>query len=435
MNGQDRFGRARASVVLVLLALVTASCSGSSSGETTTTTEPASTTTTVAPSTSTSVEPPTTTTEAPIVPIVVTGLDDASLAAAVAGGLTTLRDPRADGPVAAGALDHHGALPELADSYQADATMAELADGSRVAVVTLGDAPITDDGGNGGDVLLLADDVASDTDRWEVVGTSLPSVAADPWFGESPRRILVLGSDARPGGDPLVHRMDSIHILTSVPAEHTGTILGYPRDSWIDSPYGSMRINALTSSSRGPDAIFEHFTETWGVPLEGYIVTGFAGFEDLVAAAFGRLTVTIPISIPQQEWFDGFRKGEQTLNPTRLLDFSRTRKLIPGGDFTRSFHHGVVMLAALSAIQDGSIHGLPPLLAELTRFTTTSLTATDLLQLGAAAMDMDIGSITNEVLPGSLGRAGGGASVVFLDPGFEQIVDDVIDDGIRNGSS
>jgi LCP family protein required for cell wall assembly len=223
--------------------------------------------------------------------------------------------------------------------------------------------------------------------------------------------------------------------LTSVPSEHSGAILGYPRDSWIDSQYGSMRINALTSSGRGPDALFGFFTDTWEVPLEGYILTGFAGFEDLVGAALGRVTLTIPIPIPTQEWFDGFSKGEQRLNPTRLLDFARTRKLIPGGDFTRSYHQGIVMLAALTMIQEKSIGDLPGLLAILTRYTTTNLTATDLIQLGAAAMEMDIGSITNEVLPGSLGRAGGGASVVFLDQGFETIVEDVTDDGLRNSSN
>ncbi len=420
-----------------VMVLVTA-CTPASSSEDTTTTTTSPSTTTSAPTTTTTTSPTTTTTEAPIVPVTVTGVEDTELTVAIGAALTSLRDPRAEGPVLPELAEHHTA-PEptrtdsdatagapLADAYEAEATSAELADGSRVAVATL----------DTGDLLVLADDVAAEgPGGWHLVGTRLASLGEPPYLGSSPRRVLVLGSDARPGGDPLVHRMDSIHILTAVPEERTGTILGYPRDSWIDSPYGSMRINALTSSSRGPDAIFEHFTETWGVPLEGYIVTGFAGFEDLVAAAFGRITLTIPISIPQQEWFDGFRKGEQTLNPTRTLDFARTRKLIPGGDFTRSFHQGVVMLAALTMIQDGSVHGLPPLLEALTAYTTTSLTATDLIQLGAAAMDMDIGSITNEVLPGTLGRAGGGASVVFLDDGFEQIVEDVVDDGIRNDSN
>jgi polyisoprenyl-teichoic acid--peptidoglycan teichoic acid transferase len=409
---------AAALFVLVLIAACSPSVvteSSSTSVTTTSTTSPTTTTTTEA-------RPTTTTTPPPIVLISVSGIEDGELTAAVGLGLSTIRDPRVAGDVIEGVVAHHeGPASVLADSYTAEATVAELADGSRVAVATL----------EGGDILLLADEGQG----WVTVGAHLGSIGADPYYGEPPRRVLVLGSDARPGGDASVHRMDSIHILTSVPSERAASILGYPRDSWIDSEYGSMRMNALTSSGRGPDALFEFFTDTWEVPLEGYILTGFAGFEDLVGAAFGRLRLTIPIPIPTQEWFDGFSSGEQTLDPTRLLDFARTRKLIPGGDFTRSYHHGIVMLAALATIQEGSIHDLPSLLAILSRFTETNLTATDLLQLGAAAFELDPGAITNEVLPGSLGRAGGGASVVFLDPGFELIVADVIDDGLRNDSA
>ncbi|MFO7699494.1 MAG: LCP family protein [Acidimicrobiia bacterium] len=405
----------------LVVPLLLAACSPSDSTPISTTIAPTTTATTIAPTT-TVARPTTTTTESPIVLISVSGIEDGELTAAVGLGLSTIRDPRVAGAVVAGVITHHeGAASGLDDSYTAEATVAELADGSRVAVATLA----------GGDLLLLSDEGSG----WVTVGAHLGSIGADPYFGESPRRVLVLGSDARPGGDASVHRMDSIHILTSVPSERAGSILGYPRDSWIDSEYGSMRMNALTSSGRGPDALFEFFTDTWEVPLEGYILTGFAGFEDLVGAAFGRLRLTIPIPIPTQEWFDGFSSGEQTLNPTRLLDFARTRKLIPGGDFTRSYHHGVVMLAALATIQQGSIHDMPALLAILSRFTETNLTATDLLQLGAAAFEMDVEAITNEVLPGSLGRATGGASVVFLDPGFELIVQDVIDDGLRNDSA
>jgi anionic cell wall polymer biosynthesis LytR-Cps2A-Psr (LCP) family protein len=90
------------------------------------------------------------------------------------------------------------------------------------------------------------------------------------------------------------------------------------------------------------------------------------------------------------------------------------------------------MLAVLTKLQEGTVDDVPMLLHDLVRFTETNLTASDLVQLGAAAMDMDIGSITNEVLPGTIGRAGGGQSVVLLDPGFEDIVADVVDDGIRD---
>ena len=195
-----------------------------------------------------------------------------------------------------------------------------------------------------------------------------------------------------------------------------------------------MRLNALATSGRGVEATFEHFTETWELPLEGYVVTGFAGFADLVDAVFGRLAITIPIPIPTQPWYPGFRSGDQSLTGERTLEFSRTRKGIPGGDFTRSLHHGVVMLAALQMLQDASVHALPGAIARLSEHATTNLSATDLIQLGAIAMDLDIGAVTNEVLPGYLGRASGGASVVFLEDGYEEIVSDVLDDGLRTPS-
>ncbi len=89
------------------------------------------------------------------------------------------------------------------------------------------------------------------------------------------------------------------------------------------------------------------------------------------------------------------------------------------------------MLAVLTMLQQGSVEDAPVLLGELVKYTVTNLTPTDLIQLGAAAIYMDVGDITNEVLPGSLGRAGGGASVVFLDPEAEDIIRDVMEDGIR----
>jgi LCP family protein required for cell wall assembly len=320
-----------------------------------------------------------------------------------------------------GIIEHHDEVAgDLAETYQGTATIQELSTAGAVGIVTL----------DGDDLVLIADE----GNGWKAVGAYLPSVGATPWFGESPRRVLVLGSDARPGGDASVHRMDSIHIVTAVPEKHAGAILGYPRDSYVETDYGSMRINALTSSSRGPDALFSFFTDDWGVPLDGYILTGFAGFENLVAAAVGRLKITLPTSIPTQEWFAGFSSGAQTLTPLRVLDFARTRKLIPGGDFTRSWHQGLVMKAMLAMLLERPITDVPMLLGALVKYAETNLTPTDLIQLGTAGFLLNVEDISNEVLPGKLGRGGGGASVVLLDPGFEDIVADVVDDGLRNES-
>jgi hypothetical protein len=50
-------------------------------------------------------------------------------------------------------------------------------------------------------------------------------------------------------------------------------------------------------------------------------------------------------------------------------------------------------------------------------------------------MIMDIAEISNDVLPGQLGRGAGGTSVVYLEPEADDIVADVIDDGLLNNQT
>lgn len=352
--------------------------------------------------------------------MLVVGDVPSDLAVAVGTFLSVVQDPRNDSSVLdVNLVAHHADVAgTLDDQYSGTAETQALDIGGSVGVVTL----------DNGDLLVLADEGKG----WTVVGSHLASVGSDPWFGESPRRVLILGSDARPGFKATVSRMDSIHVLTAVPSQGEGTILGWPRDTWVVTPFGEMRVNALTTSGRGPDPLFTFFTERWKIPLDGYIVTAFSGFERLISAAVGRLLISLPTSIPVQPWWAAFSSGDQALTPTRTLDFARTRKGVPGGDFARSWHQGLIMLAVLTMLQQGSIEDVPVLIGELVKFTDTNLTATDLVQLGAAAFYMDVGEITNEVLPGRLGRAGNGASVVFLDPEADDIIADVIEDGIRD---
>ena len=56
--------------------------------------------------------------------------------------------------------------------------------------------------------------------------------------------VLVAGSDARPGEDLLHTRADSLHLLCVNPATGQGTLLGFPRDSWVEIP-GHGRVADL----------------------------------------------------------------------------------------------------------------------------------------------------------------------------------------------
>jgi LCP family protein required for cell wall assembly len=294
----------------------------------------------------------------------------------------------------------------------AEATTAEI-DGGEIAVIEM----------DSGDLLLAADEGAG----WRIVGAN--PVDGTPWYGEEPRMVMVLGSDARPGQDQQRLRADSIHILTANPSEGTGTILGFPRDSWVSSPYGSMKFTTLMAG-RGPQVMVDKVIDTWNLPVEGYVVTGFAGFEDLMRQ-IGSIPITLPIAIPNQKDWVGWNAGEQILSPQRTLEYSRTRKRVPGGDLTRSANQGLVMLATLRVLQMNDITDAPEIVSVLLDHAWSSLAPPDLIQLAATIHTHDADEIENVVLPGTLGRAGA-ASVVRLTSGAEDMLADLADDGILN---
>ena len=300
-------------------------------------------------------------------------------------------------------------------------------------IVTSDEMPVTGsvaaiDGGQtgvleteAGDVLLAADE----GDGWRIVGAD--PVDGPAWYGEEPRMVMVIGSDARPGENQQRLRADSIHVLAANPSEGTGTILGFPRDSYVATPYGSMKFSSLMAG-RGPQVMVDQVVDTWSLPIEGYVVTGFKGFEELMGQ-IGSLPIDLPRAIPDQKQWPGFRAGRQTLSPQRTLEYSRTRKKIPGGDLGRSANQGIVMLAVLQVLQMNDITDSPEIISVLLDHAWTDLTPTDLIQLAATIHTLDADTVTNVVLPGKLGNAGG-ASIVRLTSQATDMLSDLADDGL-----
>ena len=301
---------------------------------------------------------------------------------------------------------------DIPDTVVVTANIVDLEGGS-VAILV----------GPTGDVYAAADEGTG----WQIVGVDAAKGGA--WFGGEPRLVLVLGSDARPGQNQQRYRADSVHLLAARASDGTGTILGFPRDSYVPSPFGSMKLSSVMSG-RGPEVITDVVGDEWDLPIEGYVVTGFKGFEGLMAS-LGNLPIELPRSIPAQPWWPAFRAGEQTLSPQRVLEYSRTRKGVPGGDFTRSENQGVVMLAMLRLIQTSDVLAAPTFLTILEDHAWTDLSPTAQIQLAATAFTLDPDHVENVVLPGSLGTAGGG-SVVFLGDDANAMIADLADDGLLN---
>lgn len=402
---------------IVVFAVVAGACTSASDAPTGEAAAPATTvieaTPTSSPSTTTTSSPSSTTTSTtPLETVDVTGDLPDELLSAVAVLLSWQRDARNSLPSLpdglAGHLEEHPV--DAPDETVVAGTVASLEEGE-IAVVTT----------DAGDVLLAADE----GDGWQIVGAD--PATGPPWYGEEPRLVMVIGSDARPGENQQRLRADSIHLLTANPSQGNGTILGFPRDSWVTTPYGSMKFTSLMAG-RGPQVMVDKVVDTWDLPVEGYVVTGFKGFESLMRS-IGNLPIDLPRAIPTQAWWDGFGAGSQRLSPQRTLEYARTRKGVPGGDLTRSANQGVVMLAVLRVLQMNDITDAPEIVSTLLDHTWTSLTPSDLIQLAATVHTLDADEIENVVLPGTLGRAGA-ASVVRLTSGADEMLADLGDDGL-----
>lgn len=377
----------------------------------------AATTSTAAPSTSTTAPTTTstTTTLPPGVPIALIVEGDGALQRAARDFYAWLGAPyRVEPPPMDEGLAEFldGVEPEEGFDLTGEAAVATLDEGGRVAVVTAGE----------GDVLLAADE----GDGWHIVGAKLTSLGLDAWYGEPLRYVLIIGTDARPGYIERVFRGDSLHVLSSNIAERGGGVMGIPRDTYVETPYGFMDKLSSVNARANSEAVVDIVRDLSGLPVEGYVVTGFDGFTRLVND-FGGVVVDVPFAMADPKSQAFLSAGEQLLWGANALAFSRNRS-IWGSDFTRSYHQGLVMLGALDKAQTAGIMELPGLLALLSEYTWTDLSAGDLLTLAAGTFEIDPARVANRVLPGTIQMIAG-ASVVILDPEAEEMYRD-LDDGV-----
>lgn len=389
-------------MLIVVLAMLFGACTGN--GETTPIITQSSTSTT-------STTAPTTTTTAPL-PAVTGEAVDSALAATIQAlyGLSKgSTPPPAPESVIAGFRSGSGAdLPETAVGH-----VGQFETAYRVAVVEAGD-----------DVTLA---VADPT--WRIVGGWWPSVGVEPVLGAFPKRVAVIGSDARPGEDPNISRADSIHFV-NLAEDGSVAVVGVPRDSWVAIPgVGKSKINSSLSRG-GPDLMMETFADVTGVDLDGYLLTGFAGFQDLIGV-LGGLEIDVPTSLSDKAAQAYIDAGQQILQAADALAFTRVRKTLPNGDFGRSENGGLALIAAASMLRAMGPGAIPGLIQDSQDAYYTDLTGEEMLLLAAAITRFDPESTENVVASGSTGTAGS-ASVVFLHDSAYQTFEDMADGKLGN---
>jgi LCP family protein required for cell wall assembly len=269
-----------------------------------------------------------------------------------------------------------------------------------------------------------------------VLGKAHRGYTPDP-TGRRTITILAIGSDARPGQNPLASRADSIHVIFLHPRRQQAVIVGIPRDSWVSIPgLGTNKINAAMASG-GPGRMVRTIERNFGARIDYWAVTSFWGIARMVDAV-GGLRVRIPYRMRDPFSGSNFRPGLKRLRGTQVLAFARDRHSVPGGDFGRQENGGRVFVSALVQFRKEYREDPSRLLAWIAagvRNIDTDLSVDELVDLAFTASGIGFSDVRNVVLPGGTGSVGG-LSVVRLSMGRARAIfaDAKADGALRRGN-
>ena len=246
---------------------------------------------------------------------------------------------------------------------------------------------------------------------WTVVGGWWPSMGvARPAF--KTMHVLAIGSDARAKQPVEKCRGDSLHII-GVDAKGVGGILGIPRDSWVPiATGGTSKINSALTFG-GASGQWRTVRNATGIPLDGYVITGFKGFRDLVSAV-GGIALVYHGSLKDDQGMQIVRPGLNHLNRTTALAFARERHHLPNGDFGRSLNQGRLIQAGMAMAAKSGPGTLPKYLSKIWPHVSTNLGVEQILNACASLYLTNTAKVPNKVVPGAIGTRGGGQSVVLL---------------------
>jgi LCP family protein required for cell wall assembly len=194
---------------------------------------------------------------------------------------------------------------------------------------------------------------------------------------------------------------------------------------------GSGKINAALVRG-GPELLVQTVERLTGIPIDAYVLTGFAGFEALIGGVRG-IDITIPSPVHDRYAHAQFDAGREHLTGNEALAYARARHALPNGDFGRSLNQGRIIIAALDTLRDSVARRGPaaafPWVVAAARELQTDLSLGDVVDLLLAAPAFDPERIRNDVATGRVGSVGG-LSVVFLDGGAYAQFRDLGRDGV-----
>ncbi|HVP21992.1 MAG TPA: LCP family protein [Anaerolineaceae bacterium] len=227
------------------------------------------------------------------------------------------------------------------------------------------------------------------------VPTNLPLSNAPGVWGKYPDgqvRIMVLGSDQRPGGG---YRTDIIMMVSINPHSGTVSVLSFPRDLYVDIPgWGMNRINTAMEFGGFP-LLASTLQSNFGISPNRYILTTFNGFTSIIDSLGGvdvnaSTTLTDKCKFKASYNVNGWctiRPGIKRMNGALALWYVRSRHST--SDFDRERRSQEVLQALFQKLFSlDAVSHIPDLYTAYRKNVDTNLTVDDIINLAPVAVSL-----------------------------------------------
>jgi LCP family protein required for cell wall assembly len=226
---------------------------------------------------------------------------------------------------------------------------------------------------------------------------------------EKTMSILLVGADKRPGDT--FYNTDTIIIATVDPNTQVFSTLSILRDTRIRLNGSDVKINSLVSYG-GIERLLDEVTAMTGIPLDGYMLTNFDGFKDIIDTVGG-----IDIYVEKDMYFEtgdydidgiiNLKEGQQVLNGWEALQYARFRNDALA-DVSRSARQQKVLKAIVKkCMSPSTITKIPALIPQINAAVETNISAADMLRLAKAGMAFEFATVISQTLPGNFLDLGG----------------------------
>jgi len=215
--------------------------------------------------------------------------------------------------------------------------------------------------------------------------------------------VLLIGTDKRPGESS--YNADSIIVASFDPQTKIISMLSIPRDTRVTLPGSKSysKINAVPMLKGIPE-LEKQVTDLTGIKLDGYVLTNFSGFKDIIDT-LGGITINVEKDMQyetgdKEDGYINLKAGVQELDGSKALQYARFRHDATADIGRTARQQKVLTAVGKKMLEPATLLKLPKLIPEFMNAVETDLSLKDLVTLAGAAKSLDDVTIVTQTLPG-----------------------------------